>query len=234
MASDPSDDHETATGRSRRLRLRPRPGSTVPWAALAGLLSAGAAISVGELISGISDRAQSLILGVSDAIVDSRFVPGAVIRWSIDTFGSAQKPLLFYGVLAATLVLGALTGIAARRHRWVIAVVFVAFGTLGGLAVNVSPTAATSMAVLTAALAVVVGGGTLWGMMRLISPIEPAAAADIKPRQPHPYLNETGRRWFLTAAGATASAPWRRAAWVATWAGAVATWRPAGPAWRTC
>ena len=203
MASVPSDDHETATGGSRRLRLKPRPGSTVPWAALAGLLSAGAAISVGELISGITDRAPSLILGVSDAIVDSRFVPGAVIRWSIDTFGSAQKPLLFYGVLAATLVLGALTGIVARRHRWVIAVVFIAFGTLGGLAVNVSPTAETSMAVLIAALAVVIGGGTLWGMLRLISPIEPAAD-DVKPRQPHPYLSETGRRWFLTAAGATA------------------------------
>ena len=204
MASAPPDDHEAATGRSRRLRLKPRPGSTVPSAALAGLLSAGAAIAVGELIAGISDRATSLVLAVSDAIVDSRFVPGAVIRWSIDTFGSAQKPLLFYGVLAATLVLGVLTGIAARRRRWVIFVVFAAFGTLGGLAVNVNATASTPMAVLTAALAVVVGGGALWGMLRLISPIAPAAAADVKPRQPHPYLNETGRRWFLTAAGATA------------------------------
>ena len=204
MASGPPSEHEAATGRSRRLRLKPRPGSTVPWAALAGLLSAGAAIAVGELISGITDRAASLVLAVSDAIVDSRFVPGAVIRWSIDTFGSAQKPLLFYGVLAATLVLGALTGIVARRHRWVIAVVFVAFGTLGGLAVNINPTASTSMAVLTAALAVVVGGGSLWGMLRLISPLVPVAADGVKPRQPHPYLNESGRRWFLTAAGATA------------------------------
>ncbi len=204
MASGPSPEHEAGTGRSRRLRLKPRPGSTVPWAALAGLLSAGAAIAVGELISGITDRVPSLVLGVSDAIVDSRFVPGAVIRWSIDTFGSAQKPLLFYGVLAATLVLGVLTGIAARRRRWVILVVFAAFGTLGGLAANVNATASTSMAVLTAALAVVVGGGSLWGMLRLIAPIAPAAAGDVKPRQPHPYLNETGRRWFLTAAGATA------------------------------
>ena len=203
MASGPSPEHEAATDRSRRLRLKPRPGSTVPWAALAGLLSAGAAIAVGELISGITDRVPSLILAVSDAIVDSRFVPGAVIRWSIDTFGSAQKPLLFYGVLAATLVLGVLTGIAARRRRWVIFVVFAAFGTLGGLAANVNATASTGMAVLTAALAVVVGGGSLWGMLRLISPITPAAD-DVKPRQPHPYLNETGRRWFLTAAGATA------------------------------
>lgn len=204
MASGPSPEHEAATGRSRRLRLKPRPGSTVPWAALAGLLSAGAAIAVGELISGITDRVPSLVLGVSDAIVDSRFVPGAVIRWSIDTFGSAQKPLLFYGVLAATLVLGVLTGIAARHRRWVIFVVFAAFGTLGGLAANVNATASTPMAVLTAALAVVVGGGALWGMLRLISPISPVAADDVKPRQPHPYLNETGRRWFLTAAGATA------------------------------
>ena len=40
-------------------------------------------------------------------------------------------------------------------------------------------------------------------MLRLISPVAAAAPAGVKPRQPHPYLNETGRRWFLTAAGAT-------------------------------
>ena len=210
MASGPSPEHEAATGRSRRLRLKPRPGSTVPWAALAGLLSAGAAIAVGELLSGFTDRAPSLVLAVSDAIVDSRFVPGGVIRWSIDTFGSAQKPLLFYGVLAATLLLGTLTGIAGRRHRWVVPAVFAGFGALGGLAANVHPTASTSMAVLTAVLAVLLGGGTLWGMLRLISPVapEPAGAPGrsgyVKPRRPHPFLNETGRRWFLTAAGATA------------------------------
>ncbi|MCE2532423.1 MAG: hypothetical protein J4F44_08195, partial [Acidimicrobiia bacterium] len=201
MASGPSPEHEATTGRTRRLRLKPRPGSTVPWAALAGLLSAGAAIAVGELLSGITERAPSLVLAVSDAIVDSQFVPGAVIRWSIDTFGSAQKPLLFYGVLAATLILGVLTGIVARRHRWVIAVVYAAFGTIGGIATSVNATATTGMRAMTAALAVVAGAGSLWGMLRLISPVR---VAELKPRQPHPYLNETGRRWFLTAAGATA------------------------------
>ena len=213
MSSGPSHDHENtgSSGRPRGViarlaRLKPRRGSAVPWAALAGLLSAGAAVSVGELISGITDRTPSLVLGVSDAIVDSRFVPGGVIRWSIDTFGSAQKPLLFYGVLAATLALGVLTGIVARRHRWVIVAVYAAFGTIGGLAAAVNPTATTGMAALTAALAVLAGAGSLWGMLRLISPVAaaaPAAPPGTKPRQPHPYLNETGRRWFLTAAGAT-------------------------------
>ena len=210
MSSGPSHDHETtgSSGRPRGLiarlaRLKPRRGSAVPWAALAGLLSAGAAVSVGELISGITDRTPSLVLGVADTIVDSRFVPGSVVRWSIDTFGSAQKPLLFYGVLAATLALGVLTGIVARRHRWVIVVVYAAFGTIGGLAAAVNATATTGMAALTAALAVVAGAGSLWGMLRLISPVAATAPAGTKPRQPHPYLNETGRRWFLTAAGAT-------------------------------
>ncbi len=205
MDTGPSGDHNPESKRRGLLaRLKPRPGSTLPWAGLAGLLGAGAAISIGELISGITDKTPSLVLGVSDAIVDSRFVPGDVIRWSIDTFGSAQKPLLFYGVLAATLVLGILTGIVSRRHRWVILVVFAAFGTLGGLAANAHPTASTSTAVLTATLATAVGGGVLWGMLRLISPVTPVTEDGEKPRQPHPYLNETGRRWFLTAAGATA------------------------------
>ena len=214
MSSGPSHSTEPAGTPGRRggiigrlARLKPRPGSAVPWAALAGLLSAGAAVSVGELISGITDRAPSLVLAVSDAIVDSQFVPGAVIRWSIDTFGSAQKPLLFYGVLGATLALGVLTGIVARRHRWVLVVVYAAFGTIGGIASSVNATATTGMRALTAALAVVAGAGSLWGMLRLISPVRVAATADpteLKPRQPHPYLNETGRRWFLTAAGTTA------------------------------
>ena len=71
---------------------------------------------------------------------------------------------------AATLVLGVLTGIAARRHRWIILVVYAGFGTLGGLAASVNATATAGMAALTAALAVVAGAGSLWGMLRLISP----------------------------------------------------------------
>ena len=216
MSSGPSQSTEPAGSPGRRgaiidrlARLKPPPGSAVPWAALAGLLSAGAAVSVGELISGITDRTPSLVLGVAEHIVDSRFVPGGVIRWSINTFGSTQKPLLFYGVLAATLALGALTGIVARRYRWAIVVVYAAFGTIGGLAAAANATATTGMAVLAAALAVLAGAGSLWGMLRLISPVAaeapaaPAAPKGTKPRWPHPYLNETGRRWFLTAAGAT-------------------------------
>ena len=203
MSSDTTgDDREDQAPRGLLGRLKPRPGSTVPQAALAGLLGAGTAIAVSELIAGITDRTPSLVLGVSDAIVDSRFVPSSVIRWSIDTFGSAQKPLLFYGVLAATLVLGALTGTAARRRRWVIPAVFAAFGTLGGLAANAHPTASTSIAVLSTTLAVLIGGGSLWAMIGLIAP-RAVAPGGLKPKEPHPYLNETGRRWFLTAAGAT-------------------------------
>ena len=203
--SSPTGPPNRKAGPMRRIinglaRLKPRRTSPVPWAALAGLLSAGAAISASELIAGITDRTPSLVLGVSDAVVDSRFVPGSVVRWSIDTFGSAQKPLLFYGVLAATLVLGVLTGIAARRRRWIGPAVFAVFGTVGALAANANATSTTTMSVLSVALAAVIGVVTLWWMLGPITP----AAAPAKSAQPHPYLTETGRRWFLTAAGATA------------------------------
>ena len=203
--SSPTGPPSRKAGPMRRIinglaRLKPRRTSPVPWAALAGLLSAGAAISASELIGGITDRTPSLVLGVSDAVVDSRFVPGSVVRWSIDTFGSAQKPLLFYGVLAATLVLGVLTGIAARRRRWIGPAIFAVFGTVGALAANANATSTTTMSVLSAALAAVIGVVTLWWMLGPITP----AAAPAESAQPHPYLNETGRRWFLTAAGATA------------------------------
>lgn len=168
------------------------------WAAGAGLLAAGSAIAVVELISGLTTRVPSLILAVSDSIIDSRLIPFWLRTWSIDQLGTAQKPVLFYGVLVVTLLLGSLTGIFALKRPWIGPVIFAAFAVVGGLAAASNPDAHAGMAAMAAALAAVVGMGVLWRLLSLLSPSRRAAESS---RQ---VPSEVNRRWFLTAAGATA------------------------------
>ncbi len=168
------------------------------WAAGAGLLAAGSAIAVVELISGLTTRVPSLILAVSDSIIDSRLIPFWLRTWSIDQLGTAQKPVLFYGVLVVTLLLGSLTGIFALKRPWIGPVIFAAFAVVGGLAAASNPDAHDGMAAVAAGLAAVVGMGVLWRLLSLLRPSRRAA----EPSRQVP--SEVNRRWFLTAAGATA------------------------------
>lgn len=168
------------------------------WAAGSGLLAAGSAIAVVELIAGLTTRVPSLILAVSDSIIDSRLIPFWLRTWSIDQLGTAQKPVLFYGVLVVTLLLGSLTGIFALKRPWIGPVIFAAFAVLGGLAAASNPEAHDGMAAVAAGLAAVVGMGVLWRLLSLLRPSHRAAESS---RQ---VPSEVNRRWFLTAAGATA------------------------------
>ncbi len=167
-------------------------------AAGAGLLAAGSAIAVVELISGLTTRVPSLILAVSDSIVDSRLIPFWLRTWSIDQLGTAQKPVLFYGVLVVTLLLGALTGIFALKRPWIGPVVFAAFAVLGGFAAASNPDAHAGMAAMAAGLAAVVGAGVLWRLLSLLRPTRRVAGSSQQ------VPSDVNRRWFLTAAGATA------------------------------
>ena len=55
-------------------------------------------------------------------------------RWAISTFGENDKPALVIGITVISLLLGAITGIVARKRPGAGWVVFGAFGVIGGLA----------------------------------------------------------------------------------------------------
>ena len=55
-------------------------------AALAGLLSAGLALAIGELIAGLSDQLTSPVISVGNQVVDA--VPRQVKDFAIETFGT--------------------------------------------------------------------------------------------------------------------------------------------------
>ena len=174
-------------------------------AALSGFLAAAAALGTGELLSGLSRKIPSLVLGVAGVFVDE--TPGGIVRWSIDTFGAKQKTLLVTGVVVASLLLGALFGILSRRSRAVGAVGFAAFGVIGGWAAAREAQSSDFLSWLSALVSVGVGVAALTVLLAKSVPerVKPEPyAAD--PNHPTPMSRlSLNRRGFLVASSATAA-----------------------------
>lgn len=165
---------------------------TLP-AAGAGLLAAGAALATGELLSGLSDRIPSLVLGVAVLFVDE--TPGGIVRWSIDTLGASQKGVLVAGIVVVCLLLGAVFGLVARRDRWTAAAGFAAFGLFGGWAAARGSLSSDVGAWFSAVLSTGVGIASLVAMVK---PLARSVAVT-------PTMAALDRRRFIVAASATAA-----------------------------
>lgn len=133
-------------------------------AAIIGLLAAGVALGVGELLSGLSNRIPSLIVRIGDVVINN--APGSVERWAIETLGTGDKPALIIGISVISLILGAIAGITANRKFTVGASIFVVFGILGGLAAASDPQRAAGWGWFAAILAATAGIATLWALFR--------------------------------------------------------------------
>ena len=107
--------------------LRQPPGRG--WGALAGLLAAGSALAVGELVAGLSDRLASPVITVGNRVVDA--VPRPVKDLAIEWFGTNDKVALLVGIGVLTAVFGLVLGIVARRRPIVGVVGIGAFGAVG-------------------------------------------------------------------------------------------------------
>src|SRR5690242_1117623 len=86
-------------------------------AQLAGLVAAGVALGVGELVSGLGHQGQSLVGSVGGEVID--LSPGPLVRTGIDSLGTADKPVLLTTIVVLCIVLGAAVGSAARRRPWI-------------------------------------------------------------------------------------------------------------------
>lgn len=103
----------------------------------AGIVAAGGALGLSEILSGLSRKIPSLVVSVADVIVDN--TPGFLARWSIDTLGSAQKPSLVWGIVVVSILLGAVLGWASRERWWVAPAGLVVFAVVGGWAAANNP-----------------------------------------------------------------------------------------------
>ena len=122
---------EAAASSKRRAGISPYRAMT------AGIVAAGGALALSEILSGMSRKIPSLVVSVADVIVDN--TPGFIARWSIDTLGSAQKPALVWGIVVVSIVLGAVLGWFSRKNWQVMLAGLVVFAVLGGWAAATNP-----------------------------------------------------------------------------------------------
>jgi len=124
-------ESETAASGERRAAISPFQAIS------AGIVAAGGALGLSEILSGLSRKIPSLVVSVAEEIVD--ITPGFIARWSIDTLGTAQKPALVWGIVIVSILLGAVLGWPSRKRWWVMPAGLVVFAVVGGWAAARNP-----------------------------------------------------------------------------------------------
>jgi len=164
-------------------------------AAASGVLAAGVALGVGELLSGFSNKIPSLVVRVGDVVIDN--VPGSIEQWAIETLGTNDKPALIIGIAVISLILGAAAGIAATKQFGRGAAVFALFGLLGGLAAASDPQRPAGWGWFSAVVAAAAGIAALYVLLRFAHALWNAAAT-------HTQMADSRRSFLGAAAGAAA------------------------------
>ncbi|HEV3358170.1 MAG TPA: molybdopterin-dependent oxidoreductase [Pseudonocardiaceae bacterium] len=129
-----------------------------------GIIAAGAALGVGELIAAFTGAATAPALAVGSAMVN--LAPHAVKDFAVREFGTNDKLVLVSGVLAGLVALAAIAGILALRRLWLGVAIVVAFGVVGMLTAATGP-ATTAVSVLPSLGAAVTGAFALVLLVRI-------------------------------------------------------------------
>jgi len=170
------------------------------------LVSTGVALGIGELLAGLFSAVPSPLAAVGGFVVDH--VPGWLKEFAISVFGTGDKGALTAGTVIIALGLGWLAGYVAAR--WLMAGIafYVVFGVLGFMAGLAEPQINGWATAGATVVAVSVGIGTLWAMLRIAVLEEMAGDGD-------QILDPERRRFLgmaalagLAAAGAGAAGRW--------------------------
>jgi DMSO/TMAO reductase YedYZ molybdopterin-dependent catalytic subunit len=101
------------------------------------LLSLLAALAVGHVVAGFIGPGASPYVAVGNWVRD--ISPHPVTEWAKNTFGTADKTVLFIGVAAVILGCAVVAGLVSRRKAWPGQAVAAALGVLGFVAVVSRP-----------------------------------------------------------------------------------------------
>ena len=159
-------------------------------AAAAGVVAAGVALGVGELLAGLLASVPSPVAAVGGVVID--VAPRSVREGGIEAFGTADKPALVIGTILVVLLLGAVVGIAGRERPASAAVAFGTFGVLGVVAAATDPATSVPLAAAAALVAGCCGLVTLRRLLRA-APAEGTAG---------PFVDLERRRFLVLAASA--------------------------------
>ena len=166
-------------------------GPPAVYAAIAGVLGAGVALGVGELMSGFSRSIPSLVLAVGDVFVDN--TPGDATETAIRTLGTNDKPFLLTSIVVTSLALGALIGVSSRHRRRNVAISLGGFGLIGGWAAARVPGSSSLWSWTSATVSAALGALVILGLLQAL---DHAAARARRGRRDAPQAES--RRAFLT------------------------------------
>ncbi|WP_432794218.1 molybdopterin-dependent oxidoreductase [Rhodococcus ruber] len=134
--------------------------------ALAGLVSFGVVLGVGELLAVLIGPASSPFYAVGATTVDR--APAWAREFAIDTFGTSDKPALFIGMSVILAVLAVVAGLLEQPRRPRGGVVLAVLAAVGGYAALSRP-GATAVAALPTVVGAVAGAVLLQYAVRLLA-----------------------------------------------------------------
>jgi DMSO/TMAO reductase YedYZ molybdopterin-dependent catalytic subunit len=179
-------------------RGRPRAGSRgrAGRGAVAGLLAAGTALGVGQLVAGFTGANGSPVVAVGQLQID--FTPPWLKNFAINEFGSDDKLVLVSGILVVLAIFAAVIGALATRRRAYGMAGLAVFAVVGLIAAATRPTAtvASVLPTLAATAAAVV---VLRLLIRLA--VQPAAVSQDRWR-----YDSWDAAWAVTDPAPTAGA----------------------------
>lgn len=113
-----------------------------PWlrrglTALAGLISAGLALGIGELLAGLVGTNSSPVIAIGGAVIDA--TPRPLKDFAITTFGESDKIALVVGTLLLLAIFSMILGVLAWTRLKLAAAGVLLFGLLGAAAALTRP-----------------------------------------------------------------------------------------------
>jgi len=122
---------------------RSAPADAKPWVrrgltALAGLISAGLALGIGELLAGLVGPNSSPVIAIGGAVIDA--TPRPLKDFAITTFGESDKIALVVGTLVLLAIFSMVLGVLAWTRLKLAAAGVLIFGLLGAAAAITRPT----------------------------------------------------------------------------------------------
>jgi DMSO/TMAO reductase YedYZ molybdopterin-dependent catalytic subunit len=210
-----TSSHADLSGAPDRAGAEPRSERPSIWrTGLAGLLAAGLALAIGELVAGLSSRLTSPVISVGNRVVDA--VPRQVKDFAIETFGTNDKKALLIGIYSLAAIFGLVLGVLAGRRFVFGAIGIGLFGAVGVWAAG-QEVDAPVWAGLPSIIGAIVGIGALAallatiphaahpgfvdGLARRSAGADPAGATAASPSE-SPTDGLFARRGFLKASGA--------------------------------
>ena len=194
-----------------------RDGRRLGLGAIAGLLAAGTALGVGQLVAGLTGASGSPVVAVGELQID--FTPPWLKNFAITEFGPDDKLVLVSGILVVLAIFAAVIGAAATRRMAYGMAGLAVFAVIGLTAAATRPTAAFASLLPTLA-ATAAAAAVLLVLIPLVTPraatapravsydpVTSASAAEPEeagepegPREPE----DVRRRSFLAASAVTA------------------------------